>query len=208
MAELLLGIVGRRGGKSKAAAVFMTWLATCIDWTDDLSLGETGVALLIAPTERQAQIARDYIAALIDKSPLLSSLIEDRTQNVLTLKRQFGSSASRCGGLAAGEEAAGFLPPRQKSEPIPRRSKRIFGRGDERCHSLHDHGLHEKIISRRDHLCNSRLGTVGREGSEWPFAVTKNGCSFTAMTALGSGICADAERSRTPWSMRIPQFRC
>ena len=65
MADLVLGIIGRRGGKSKAAAVFMTWLATCCDWTDDLSLGERGIGLIISPTERQSQITRDYICALI-----------------------------------------------------------------------------------------------------------------------------------------------
>ena len=54
MVDLFLGVVGRRGGKSRAMAVFITWLATCCDWTDVLSLGERGIALIVAPTERQA----------------------------------------------------------------------------------------------------------------------------------------------------------
>ena len=86
MAECLVAIIGRRGGKSKAAAAFMVWLATCCSWTDDLSLGETGVALLIAPTERQATVTEGYIRALIDGSPLLASLVEERTQHVLKLR--------------------------------------------------------------------------------------------------------------------------
>jgi hypothetical protein len=90
MVDLFLGVIGRRGGKSKAAAVFMTWLATCCDWTDVLSLGERGIALIIAPTERQARVTEDYIRAIIDSSPLLASLIEDRTTHVLTLSRQVG----------------------------------------------------------------------------------------------------------------------
>jgi hypothetical protein len=88
MCELLLAVAGRRSGKSKAAAVFMTWLATCVDWTDCLSLGERGVALIVAPTERQAGVTESYIRAIIDNAPLLASLVEERTQHVLTLKRQ------------------------------------------------------------------------------------------------------------------------
>jgi hypothetical protein len=88
MCELLLAVAGRRSGKSKAAAVFMTWLATCVDWTDCLSLGERGVALIVAPTERQAGVTESYIRAIIDNAPLLASLVEERTLHVLTLKRQ------------------------------------------------------------------------------------------------------------------------
>src|SRR5207248_1844739 len=80
MVELFLGVIGRRGGKSKAMAVFMVWLACCVDWSDDLSLGETGVALLVAPTERQAQVMADYIRAIVKNMPLLASLVEDETQ--------------------------------------------------------------------------------------------------------------------------------
>ena len=88
MVDLFLGVVGRRGGKSRAMAVFITWLATCCDWTDVLSLGERGIALIVAPTERQAAITRDYVTALVESAPLLQSLVEDRTQNVLRLKGQ------------------------------------------------------------------------------------------------------------------------
>jgi hypothetical protein len=88
MAELFLGVIGRRGGKSKAAAAMMVWLATCIDWSDELSIGERGVCLIVSPTERQASVTESYIRAFIDHSPLLSSLVEDRTQHVLTLRRQ------------------------------------------------------------------------------------------------------------------------
>src|SRR5207248_2187022 len=83
-----LGVIGRRGGKSKAMAVFMVWLVTCVSWEADLSLGERGVALIVAPTERQAAVTENYIRAIIDSAPLLASLVEDRTQHVLELKRQ------------------------------------------------------------------------------------------------------------------------
>src|SRR5215813_9000822 len=54
--DLFLGVIGRRGGKSKAMAVFMVWLACCVDWSEDLSIGERGIALIVAPTERQASV--------------------------------------------------------------------------------------------------------------------------------------------------------
>jgi hypothetical protein len=87
MCEVLLAVVGRRGGKSKAAAVFMVWLACCCDWTSDLSIGEHGIALIISPTERQSQVMADYIRAIIKNTPLLASLVEDETQQVFKLKR-------------------------------------------------------------------------------------------------------------------------
>src|SRR5436190_10004372 len=70
MVELFLGVIGRRGGKSKAMAVFMVWLVTCVSWEADLSLGERGVALIVAPTERQAAVTENYIRAIIDSAPL------------------------------------------------------------------------------------------------------------------------------------------
>jgi hypothetical protein len=134
MVDLFLGVIGRRGGKSKAAAVFMTWLATCCDWTDVLSLGERGIALIIAPTERQARVTEDYIRAIIDSSPLLASLIEDRTTHVLTLSRQVGIEV-----LAANAKTAA-LPPLESAwmkahscrrTRIPRtRTSRSFRRCD------------------------------------------------------------------------------
>jgi hypothetical protein len=90
MVDLFLGVVGRRAGKTKAMSIFMTWLACCCDWTENLSIGERGIALIVAPTERQATVTSDYIRGIIDSSPLLSSLVEEKTQAVLKLKRQVG----------------------------------------------------------------------------------------------------------------------
>src|SRR5262245_54371640 len=83
MVDLFLGVIGRRGGKSKAMAVFMVWLACCVNWSEELSIGERGIALIVAPTERQASVTAEYIRGIIDSAPLLSSLVEDKTQQVL-----------------------------------------------------------------------------------------------------------------------------
>src|SRR5262245_44909513 len=53
MVEVFEAIVGRRGGKSKAMAVLIVYLATLCDWTAELSF-ERGLALIVAPSERQA----------------------------------------------------------------------------------------------------------------------------------------------------------
>jgi hypothetical protein len=87
MIEALVAVVGRRGGKSKAAAVFMTWLATCIDWTDAMSIGEEGVALIVAPTERQAAVTAGYIRKIIKAKPLLAALVTEETQQRFKLVR-------------------------------------------------------------------------------------------------------------------------
>ena len=49
LCEAFLCVGGRRGGKSKSMAVFCAWLASCIDWSDHLSLGEHGRVMFVAP---------------------------------------------------------------------------------------------------------------------------------------------------------------
>jgi hypothetical protein len=118
MVEALVAVVGRRGGKSKAAAVFMVWLACCIDWTDSLSIGEEGVALIVAPTERQAAVTARYIRDIIKAKPLLAALVTEETQQVFRLVRKVSievlAANARwvrgitCIGVALDESA--FLP--------------------------------------------------------------------------------------------------
>jgi hypothetical protein len=64
----------------------------------DLDLGERGVALLIAPDQRQAKIALDYATATFEASPILRQLIGNRTQDELELKN----------GIAVEVRAASF----------------------------------------------------------------------------------------------------
>jgi hypothetical protein len=50
-------------------------------------LGERGLALFLAPTERQAGVAHRYAEAIVDHVPLLQGLVENRTANALSLRR-------------------------------------------------------------------------------------------------------------------------
>jgi hypothetical protein len=83
MVETLLIVAGRRSGKTRAMSVFVTWLATCCEWP--LSLGEKGVALFLSPVERQASVAHDYCAALIDHVDLFAAQVVNRTASVIEL---------------------------------------------------------------------------------------------------------------------------
>jgi hypothetical protein len=94
--EELVCIVGRRGGKSRAMATLACYIAGLCE--HDLAPGERGVALLIAPDQRQAKIALDYATAVFEGSPVLHQLISNRTQDELELKN----------GIAIEVRAASF----------------------------------------------------------------------------------------------------
>ena len=81
--EELVGVVGRRGGKSKAMATLAAYLAGLCE--HNLVRGETGVVLLIAPDQRQAKIALDYCSATLESSPILKQLIANLTADTLEL---------------------------------------------------------------------------------------------------------------------------
>jgi hypothetical protein len=86
LAECFLMIGGRRGGKSKAVATLCAWLASCIDWSDCLSIGERGRVLFVAPTVDQARVMMDYTRALFHDNELLHSLVENELADELHLK--------------------------------------------------------------------------------------------------------------------------
>ena len=78
-------LIGRRGGKDRAASVLATFLAALIDWSPVLAKGERGLVLCIGPDQRQAKITRDYIEGVFDASKILSRLISNRTADTLEL---------------------------------------------------------------------------------------------------------------------------
>jgi hypothetical protein len=82
--EELVGVIGRRGGKSRAISVLATYISGLCNHPN-LVPGERGVLLIIAPDQRQADIVLDYITANFEASPILRQLIETRTQRTLTL---------------------------------------------------------------------------------------------------------------------------
>jgi hypothetical protein len=57
-------IVGRRGGKSRVAALVGVYLACFRDHSVILSHGERGVVMILAPDRRQARVVIGYVRAL------------------------------------------------------------------------------------------------------------------------------------------------
>lgn len=69
-------IVGRRGGKSRVAALLAVFLACFRRYT--LAPGERGVVMVIATDRYQARIVFNYIVALLESTPMLARLIEGK----------------------------------------------------------------------------------------------------------------------------------
>lgn len=69
--EELWNVVGRRGGKTRGAAVLATYFACCVDYEDKLAPGEIGVIPVIAASTYQAGKAISYIRGVLETSPLL-----------------------------------------------------------------------------------------------------------------------------------------
>jgi hypothetical protein len=81
-------VVGRRGGKDRAASVLACYLAALVDWSPVLVRGERGLVLCIGPDQRQAKIQRDYIEGAFDASPVMASLISGRTADSIELSNR------------------------------------------------------------------------------------------------------------------------
>lgn len=77
-------VVGRRGGKSKVAALTAVYLACLTDYGSVLSAGEIGTLPVVASDRRQARTVMGYILGLIESSPLLAQLVTHRTAESLT----------------------------------------------------------------------------------------------------------------------------
>lgn len=82
--EEFVGVIGRRGGKSRAISVLATYIAG-LNRHPSLVPGERGVLLIIAPDQKQADICLDYCEANFRNSPVLAQLIESRTARSLKL---------------------------------------------------------------------------------------------------------------------------
>jgi hypothetical protein len=115
--EEFVGVIGRRGGKSRAISVLAAYVAGLCDHPT-LVKGERGVLLIIAPDLRQADIVLGYIVANFEGSPILRQLIESQTARTLKLTNKIdievrASDFRRLRGLtlveAICDEVAFFL---------------------------------------------------------------------------------------------------
>ena len=83
--EELWAIVGRRGGKSRAIAVLVVFIAVFVDHSAVLVTGERPVVLCLAPSQKQAGVVLGYIVGIVEATPMLAKLIKGKTAEVLAL---------------------------------------------------------------------------------------------------------------------------
>lgn len=69
-------VVGRRGGKTNAAAMLALYEAAFRDYSDRLAPGEVATVLLLAADRKQARSAFRYISGLLHANPMLARMIE------------------------------------------------------------------------------------------------------------------------------------
>jgi hypothetical protein len=81
-------VIGRRGGKSRAIAALLVYLATMANYCAQLASGERGVVLCLARTLEQAQVVLEYVAGIIDNAPILAKMVIRRATDSLTLSNR------------------------------------------------------------------------------------------------------------------------
>ncbi len=83
--EELWCVIGRRGGKSRAAATLAVYLACLCDYTGVLAIGERPVVLMLAQNAVQARIVLSYATGIIRATPMLSELVRSEAAETVTL---------------------------------------------------------------------------------------------------------------------------
>jgi hypothetical protein len=83
--EEFWGIIGRRGGKTRAMAILAAYLAACVDHRDNLAPGERGVIPLLAASTQQAASAFAFIEGIFAVAPNLKELVDGATSDTLSL---------------------------------------------------------------------------------------------------------------------------
>jgi hypothetical protein len=78
--------IGRRGGKSRIAALILVYLACFIDHSKRLSAGERGYVMCLSWTLGQAQLVLGYCRAMIEQSPILAQQIISANTEEIRLK--------------------------------------------------------------------------------------------------------------------------
>jgi hypothetical protein len=91
--ELWAGPIGRRGGKSRAAAATATYVAVLVDHSARLVPGELGVIAVIAANRDQARVVHGYIKGFLEANPLLAQQIESIGVEEIRLRGNTGRNS-------------------------------------------------------------------------------------------------------------------
>lgn len=85
--ELWLAI-GRRGGKSHAAAFLAVYLAAFQDHRDRLAPGEVATVMVIAADRKQARAVMRYTSGLVNENPMLRRMVERENSEQIELSNR------------------------------------------------------------------------------------------------------------------------
>jgi hypothetical protein len=83
--EELWAVVGRRGGKSRAIAVLIAYVACLCSHREQLVAGERGTVLCLAPRQAQAGIILEYVRGILEASPVLKQMVVRQTSEQIEL---------------------------------------------------------------------------------------------------------------------------
>ena len=79
--------MGRRGGKTRATAVYAAYLAALVNWREVIVRGEIGTLLIISNTIPQAKIRFSHVLSIFEESPALRGMITRQTNDTIELGR-------------------------------------------------------------------------------------------------------------------------
>jgi hypothetical protein len=78
-------IMGRRSGKTRAAAIIAAYLATFVDYSDVLAPGERTSLPILSATIWQSRKAFQYLDGIFANVPALSKLVRNQTSDTISL---------------------------------------------------------------------------------------------------------------------------
>lgn len=96
-----LALIGRRGGKTRFAALVAVYYATIVDHARYLAPGETARILIICPDRRQARVAFGYCRHMLTAVPVFAELIDRETQDTLELRNGVAIEIVTCSAVSA-----------------------------------------------------------------------------------------------------------
>ena len=96
----LVAIFGRRAGKSLAMACFLVWIAGLCDHRGAQAPGETLIALVLSRDQRISKSLLNYVEGIVQNSPLLRSLIVNRTADTIELQHHVQITVRPCNAIS------------------------------------------------------------------------------------------------------------
>jgi hypothetical protein len=83
--EEFWGIIGRRGGKTRAIAILGAYLAALVDYDDVLAPGERATLPIISASLWQAQKCFQYLDGIFSGVPVFKKLVTNETSDTISL---------------------------------------------------------------------------------------------------------------------------